>query len=357
MSTAPPGPGSGGPGGVRGRALVLSASWARARGGERHSAVRGVAGALSRHADVDVLVPGPPGPRPGDGAFDLAGVGEPAPGRRWPVSPDPAWRAGAATGEGPRYLLVLVDAGDDEAPALAARVAPGAPVVAVGTALDARASGGAGPAALLAVDLRTSPGTGAAAVGLSVRVHPDAALLPHDGVRRTSPYLLVLGDRPGAAPSGDPPGELARWLLARFARGHVVVVDQSTAGIWRSRSLVGEFRVSTRMDLWRLIAHAWATVDLAPGHLYARECVESLRYGVPVVARAGSPADGLAAAGGAACFTGSAGLLDCVEALCDPDHRAGAAAAGRALASSWYGDPAAFVDRVARALGVGHATG
>ena len=41
--------------------------------------------------------------------------------------------------------------------------------------------------------------------------------------------------------------------------------------------------MDTRMDLWRLVAHANVCIDLRPGSYIARECVEALRFGTPII--------------------------------------------------------------------------
>jgi hypothetical protein len=341
------------------RVAVLSAGWSSGDG-ELAAAVRSVAGTLSRAADVDVLVPGTPGRPVPDGAFDRCAIGAPAQGRTWPVAEDAASALGAlaagrdGNGHGglATHRAVVVEAGDDDALGLATALFPGAPVGVVGSALAAHAGGAraaAGAQRLLAVDL-CDPGPRGACVGLYARVHPGAAASPHQALGRLPPYVVVLGDRPGGPPAAPAPSERARWLLARFPRRHVVLVEHATAVVWRSRSPLRSFRVHSRMDLWRLLAHAQATVDLRPGPLYARECVESLRYGVPVVGPESSPVGALAAQGAALSFTGTIGLLDAVESLADAPRRTRLAEAGLDAARRWYGDPAAFLQRLAAAL-------
>jgi hypothetical protein len=105
------------------------------------------------------------------------------------------------------------------------------------------------------------------------------------------------------------------------------------------------------MDLWRIVAHAAMTIDLAPGSFVARECVESLRYGVPIVVPAGSAAASLASSSaGGLWYRDVAELLGCIEALGDPELAATLGRQGRAATDAWYGDSAAFVRRVGAAL-------
>jgi len=357
------------------RVAVFSASWTDRPTSEPAAAMRSLAGALSRLGGVDVFVPGPPSPSPShgmptteaqgpgtgvaDGAFDLTVTGPPDRHEgRWGVTALPA--AGARGGP-PGYAAALVEAGDAEASALAASVAPDAALLPVGR-------GGCADGPHLAVDLDAADGTRRGAdrarrrgvpahrCGLYARVHPGAAERRHYGLRSVGSYLLVLGDRPGA-PVSRWPSAAVRWTLARFARRYVVVVEGGVARVWRSRSCVEEFGVHTRMDLWILMARAEGVVDLQPGELFARECVESLRYGVPVAAPAGSAAEGLVRGGGGLCFSSTAELLACADALFDPATRLELGPAGKRRADHWYGDPGGLVQRLEGVLASLHAGG
>jgi hypothetical protein len=166
-------------------------------------------------------------------------------------------------------------------------------------------------------------------------------------------YLLVLTDRSGPASDGSTPTPYAAWLAARFADRHLVVIEDAVASVWRWRSLRGLIEINTRADLWRILAHARVTVDLAPGPLISRECVESLRYGVPIVVPAGTPAARLAREGGGLWFRDPAELLTCVESLDDTGLRDALGRQGRAVADEWYGNPSCFSERVATAMTAG----
>jgi hypothetical protein len=148
----------------------------------------------------------------------------------------------------------------------------------------------------------------------------------------------------------QPPMAMAAWLTARFPDADVVVVEDGSAAVWRGRALRGVVSVDTRTDLWRLLAHAHLTVDLAPGPIIGRECIESLRFGTPVVVPAGTAAAAHAAAGGGLTYAGYAELLDCVDRLSARVVRDRTGDVGRRYADSQYGNPAAFVSRVARVL-------
>jgi hypothetical protein len=182
-----------------------------------------------------------------------------------------------------------------------------------------------------------------------VPINPLAATHRHNGFGFTG-YILVLSDRTGT-PAVAPPTPMVAWLTARFPDKEVVVVEGATAAVWRGRVLRGIVDVYTRTDLWRLVAHARVTVDLAPGPIIARECIESLRFGTPILVPAASAARPHADAGGGMTFTGYPELLAGVAHLSDDDVRATMSSRGRTYADAHYGDQRAFVDVVSRALG------
>lgn len=337
------------------RIAVFSTSWIPAPQREITVAARSIIGALSRLAGVDVFVPGA-GPPFGDGAFDVTPIdGEPHPRTKYRAVLVEMGNTGNTGNTG--------NSGDEETAAKVASLVQGAPVLSVGAApiavdgvLDVglhnvdelgevgdgrEGDGGNGGRALPVVHH----------VGLYARVDPGASGRRHHGLRSVPEYVLVLGDRPGV-PTTPTPSDRARWLLARFPRRYVVVLEGGVARAWRSRSCIAQFDVHTRMDLWILMAQAQGVVDLLPGDVYARECVESLRYGVPIVVPGGSAADRLARAAGGMRFDSTGELLSCVEALGDPATRATLASGGREVSDRWYGDPHGFTTRLAGALGL-----
>ncbi len=126
-------------------------------------------------------------------------------------------------------------------------------------------------------------------------------------------YLLVLSDRTGAH-EGPPPA--AAWLSSAFNDADVVVVEDAVASGWKGRALRGKVSVDTRMDLWRLLAHANVCIDLAPGSHIARECIEALRFGTPIIVPQDSGPGALHAAGaGGATFRDESELLAAVDHL------------------------------------------
>lgn len=316
--------------------LILSRSW-RAPATELSFVTRAVAGAASRCGGVTVLIPSMAGSLEPDGAFDLLGLGAGADGG-WPA-PEDATRPASV----PAEATVIVDAVEAATASLVGLLAPDGPCFTVAPAGNVDG----------VIPLRFSGTTGddrAEVIGVHVPVNPLAAHHRHNGLGFTG-YLLILSDRAGHPPM-QPTTEMAAWLTARFPRADVVVVEGGSAAVWRGRAVRGVVSVDTRTDFWRLLSHARLTIDLSPGEIIARECIESLRFGTPIVVPSTSAARPHAEAGGGLSYAGFAELLDCVTELSDDSVHTRCAAAGRAYADSQYGDPAAFVTQVAARLGV-----
>jgi hypothetical protein len=182
---------------------------------------------------------------------------------------------------------------------------------------------------------------------MQVPVNPLAAAHRHNGFGFVD-YLLVLSDRVG---DHELPPDGAAWLTAGLHRANVVVVENAKASVWRGRALRGVTSVDSRTDLWRLVAHARACVDLGPGSIIARECVESLRYGTPIIVpEHAAAAAAHAAAGGGLTFDSMADLLHCARRFDDAGFRSHLSQSGRAYADSTYGSPSTFTDSVHHAL-------
>jgi hypothetical protein len=304
-------------------AVVIGCRWFD-RDSELAFVTRSIAGAGIRTGPVAVLVPGTPEPA-GDGAFDLRSMGSGAE-FQWPHDLDPD-------------TTVIVDS---MTPALAARLA----VVS--------------PRAVLFVD--GDPGVsrpGWQRLELVEGDHPVYVHVPvnrlaerhrHHGFGFTE-YLLVLAD---PADQSEEPPPAAAWLTAGFNDDEIVVVKDAVASAWKGRALRGRVTVDTRMDLWRLMAHAAVCIDLAPGAHIARECLEALRFGVPVIVpdRSG-PGEFHARASGGATFVHQSELLSTADRFRDPSHRALAAQSARQYAETRYGDPTAAVRRLQELLCAG----
>jgi hypothetical protein len=303
-------------------AVVLSGHWLD-RLSELAFVTRSIAGAATRCGPVSVLVPGEHDGREPDGAFDLEAMGMPG-ALRWPDDLD-------------RDTTVIVDDLTPEIAALLARTEPRAALFLAGTNGD-----------LLPAGRRVNLVGGEEPLGVHVPVNRLAERHRHHGFGFTG-YLLVLSDRTGS--QGEPP-PAAAWLSSAFHDADVVVVEDATAWAWKGRALRGSVSVDTRMDLWRLLAHANVCVDLAPGPHIARECIEALRFGTPIIVpRAPGPGAEHARSGGGATFLDESELLEAAATYRSDTQRAQASASARRYADRHYGDPAALVRRLGELLG------
>ena len=311
------------------RTVVVAGHWHDSRS-ELAFVTRAVAGAASRCGPVSVLVPGPAGGHQPDGAFDLQGMG----GDGELCWPDTI----------PADCAVVVD---ELTPVIAEHLTRIGPrkLFAISGAVD-----GYGPAWR---PLHLVDGDGAPApttVSVHVPVNPLAERHRHHGFGFTG-YQLVLSG--GSGVEGGPPPAVA-WLSGAFHDADVLVVHDAVASAWRGRALRGRVRVDTRMDLWRLLAHAGVCIDLRPGAYLARECVEALRFGTPIVVPEHSgPAAAHARAGGGSTFGDPGELIGAAEKMRSEANRAAASDSGRRYADSRFGDPGALVTRMRTLLGPG----
>jgi hypothetical protein len=307
-------------------AVFIGCHWQERRS-EMAFVTRCIAGAASRLGPVSVFVPGPTGPAEPDGAFDLVGMGTSG-DLHWPRRP------------GARDVVVV----DELTPAVSALLNDIDPR----SVLFLKAAAGTPHAPswrrlhLTHAD-ETDPSPW---VTVLVPVNPLAQLHRHHGFGFTG-YQLVLSDEPGQV---DEPPPAVAWLSAAFPPADIVLVADGVASAWKGRVLRGSVAVDTRMDLWRLVAHAAVCIDLAPGPQIARECVEALRFGTPIVVPEGSgPAVTHARSSGGATFGDPGELVAAVTGLQSDRSRTAASQAGRRYADSRYGDPDALMQRV-RAL-------
>jgi hypothetical protein len=240
------------------------------------------------------------------------------------------------------YTHVIVDDGHESLSALLAQSERGLPIHVVASIEDeARVRA-------VPLELVPRPGPSPVATGIYVPVNPLAATHRHNGLGFTG-YLLVLTDRWGTH-SPAPPTESVAWLTAAFHNADVVVLEAGTAAVWKGRVLRGVVPVETRTDLWRLIAHAKATIDLRPGPIVARECIESLRFGTPIIVPERSRAVAHAWFGTGMTFGSVADLVDAVDRLDDVEVHAAMRQAARKYADAWYGNPNRFVSSLADSL-------
>jgi hypothetical protein len=292
-----------------------------------------VAGAVSRCGQLTILVQSGAASTEPDGAFDVVGLEVDSNGR-WRQTPPQKLAQQPSTNS-----IWIVDQPSPDAIALARNLGSEGVVFTI-----ARVDGALG------IGLRHLPLTPAEApksiaFGPYVPINPLASTYRHTGFGFTN-YILVLTDRPGDPPCEEPTPRVA-WLTSRFYDQYVVVLEGGHAAAWKGRALRGVVDVHTRTDLWRLMAHARVTVDLSPGSIIARECIESLRFGTPIVVPAASV--GAEHGGAGSTYADVADLLERIELLLDQSERQRLSRQGLDYAA-FYADPCASVERMAKIL-------
>lgn len=297
--------------------LVVGQHWHETRN-ESALVSRSIAAAASRVGPVSVWAPGSYRTRTPDGLFDVTGFGD-TENFRLPESLD-------------RDTMIVVDELTEE---IATGLTAGdrAP----GFYLSAPTGTTAPSWRQLQIVVPVQDQTSRYRIRPHIPINPLAGLHRHNGFGFTG-YLLVLAGASTATP------EEVAWLSAAFHDANVVVIAQSVASAWRGRALRGEVSVDTQMDFWRLMAHACACIDLEPGPLIARECVEALRFGTPIVVPEQSgPAAAHAGAGGGFTFADASELIEAVARMQNSHERSIVAGRGRHYADATYGDPASLV--------------
>ena len=180
---------------------------------------------------------------------------------------------------------------------------------------------------------------------LALPLNRRAVEHPLFGIRFFAPYVLLLRSFP--AGGGRFRRSLTHELAIRTLRISAAEVDGDR---WRVSDAEGTLPLPvtpTRINLWRLMAHAEMTIDLRPPGPLGREALESMLLGTPVVVPEGSAAMAHArAAGGGLWYRDHGELLDAARALLDPALRARLGAQGAAYAAAHHGRIDDFVDRV-----------
>lgn len=162
-------------------------------------------------------------------------------------------------------------------------------------------------------------------------------------------YLLVLSGWPDDDPGTGvcPPHDYLREVL-----GDVSIAEVRHGG-WLVSERGRRFHVAwapSRMNLWRLMAHAAVTLDVRPPGPIGRETIESFTFATPVVVPAGSvAAEHAAAANGGLWYATPGEMLDQVGHLLDDDDlRLGLGRSGQDWAALHHGDTEAFVGEALR---------
>jgi hypothetical protein len=103
----------------------------------------------------------------------------------------------------------------------------------------------------------------------------------------------------------------------------------------------------SRVNLWRLVSHAVALVDIRPGGVIGREAIESLLIGTPVILPETSRSRSVVEeSGGGYVFAGEDGLMQSLGLLTTGGTREDVAAKGREWARRVHGDQDRFVAQV-----------
>lgn len=177
-------------------------------------------------------------------------------------------------------------------------------------------------------------------VRLSFQVNKTGAAAGMAGMAAFGEYVLVISGWPADDPSARP------WLSHDYLR--TVVGDVSVAEVRRGRWLVTQAErrydvpwAASRMNLWRLMSRAVATLDVREAGPVGREAVESLLFATPVVVPAGSPgAEHAASSNGGLWYRDNAEMLEQVRYfVSDRAARERFGRAGQRWAEAEHSDP------------------
>ncbi|HUY64680.1 MAG TPA: hypothetical protein VMV14_09235 [Acidimicrobiales bacterium] len=260
-------------------------------------------------------------------------------------------------------LVVLAGHTDVGSLRVCERVCPGVPLIVVPLVTDARTLALAHFAPIFeraqAVLVFTDAEQGAVAgryptvpvhrVGLPMGANPSVQREPNTYLGERQYALVVTG---GLFDDSSWPSTLARVLGARFPQRYVAVSALDRLAVFHDGEIVETDAVERGTDLLRLVAWARMMVDLRPGTLFARRCVESLHYATPIVVPGSSCGREHAELGaGGLWFEGPSDLTGCVEALFDSATAGALGQQGKAYAELHYGTTESFMTRVATAVG------
>jgi len=190
-------------------------------------------------------------------------------------------------------------------------------------------------------------------IGAPMATNPNVLTEP-DAVLGATDYLLVLTEVGVKDDHRD--AELSRLVQMRFPDHRVGICYTDAFCTSDNGRVTKGWPIERSSDLARLMAWARVTVDLRPGRLFARRCIESLLYGTPIVVPHDSRARQHAERGrGGLWFAGPAELTWCIEGLLEPAARGALGAQGRSYAEAEYGSTDRFIERVLDACGLAPA--
>lgn len=187
-------------------------------------------------------------------------------------------------------------------------------------------------------------------IGAPLVANPSVLGEPNTWVGDNDTIMVLTGVTIGADHEET---ELSRLLRLRFPDNPVGIVHSDAFDAWHQGRLNRGWAVERSSDLARLMAWARVTVDLRPGRLFARRCIDSLLYGTPIVVPHDSRAREHAERGrGGLWFASPAELTWCVEALLEPSTHDAFADQGVRYAEAEYGSTDRFIDRVVEGCGL-----
>jgi hypothetical protein len=169
------------------------------------------------------------------------------------------------------------------------------------------------------------------------------------GVRFFGRYILLLRRFP---PDGARFERVVTHEVLRDVLEDRVSVAEVDGNVWRVADAENTLVLPvnpTRVNLWRLMAHATFTVDLRPPGVVGREAIESMLFGTPVIAAEGSAAMAhVAAADGGLWYRDAGELLDASRVLMDRSLRERLSTQASVYAEAHHGQMDDFVTRTAR---------
>ena len=187
-------------------------------------------------------------------------------------------------------------------------------------------------------------------IGAPMAANPSALTEPNGWVGSDDYILVVTGS---ASDEDHVETDLSRLIRLRFPDTPVGISHTDSFSVWRKGQLHEGWAVERPSDMARLMAWARVTVDLHPGPLFARRCVDSLLFGTPIVVPHDSLAREHAERGrGGLWFANASELTWCIDALLDDPTRDAFGRQGRAYAEDEYGSTDRFIDRVVDACGL-----
>jgi hypothetical protein len=190
-------------------------------------------------------------------------------------------------------------------------------------------------------------------VGAPLAANPSSLNEPNTWVGKTDYVFVITGTKTHAV---EEPVALARLVRLGFPEYPVGISATDAFSVWHQGRLGEGWPVERSSDLARLMAWARVVVDLRPGPLFGRRCVDSLLYGTPIIVPGNSRAREHAELGGGGLWFDTPGeLVWCVEAMLDPEVRAAFSAQGKAYAEEAYGSTDGFIQRVLIATGNAYA--